>query len=35
MPVVRALLQVHADAVRTFDKAGWLPIHQCVNRLGH
>ena len=32
MQVMRALLQVHADGVRTFDKTGWLPLHQCVNR---
>lgn len=29
---MRALLQVHPDGVRTFDKTGWLPTHQCVNR---
>ena len=25
-------MQVHADGVHTFDKSGWLPLHQCVNR---
>lgn len=32
MGVLRALLQVHPDGARTFDKAGWLPLHQLVNR---